>query len=100
MRRNVDSTLLTVLDLIINLQVLMCIFRVFFSLSFISIIDPSEVKLLKKECFNRWYSLMPYYTALTLSRIPFQVNHFTLNISSDLAIVIFFLMLFTNKEKS
>lgn len=36
-------------------------------------IDPSEVKLLKKECFNRWYSLMPYYTALTLSRIPFQV---------------------------
>lgn len=36
--------------------------------------DPSEVKLLKKECFNRWYSLMPYYSALTLSRIPFQVN--------------------------
>lgn len=36
--------------------------------------DPSEVKLLKKECFNRWYGLMPYYTALTLSRIPFQVN--------------------------
>lgn len=31
------------------------------------------MKLLKKECFNRWYSLMPYYTALTLSRIPFQV---------------------------
>lgn len=37
-------------------------------------IDPSEVKLLKKECFNRWYSLMPYYSALTLSRIPFQVK--------------------------
>ncbi|XP_031630020.1 ATP-binding cassette sub-family G member 1 [Contarinia nasturtii] len=34
---------------------------------------PSEVKLLKKECFNRWYALLPYYTALTLSRIPFQI---------------------------
>lgn len=35
--------------------------------------DPSEVKLLKKECFNRWYGLSPYYAALTLSRLPFQV---------------------------
>lgn len=35
---------------------------------------PSEVKLLKKECFNRWYGLTPYYAALTLSRLPFQVS--------------------------
>lgn len=35
--------------------------------------DPGEVKLLKKECFNRWYGLVPYYAALTLSRLPFQV---------------------------
>lgn len=36
--------------------------------------DPGEVKLLKKECFNRWYGLVPYYAALTLSRLPFQVS--------------------------
>ncbi|XP_037935775.1 ATP-binding cassette sub-family G member 1 [Teleopsis dalmanni] len=34
---------------------------------------PSEVKIVKKETFNRWYTLMPYYIALTISRIPFQV---------------------------
>lgn len=34
---------------------------------------PAEVKLLKKECFNRWYGLMPYYMAFTLSRLPFQI---------------------------
>ncbi|XP_059622463.1 ATP-binding cassette subfamily G member 4 [Phlebotomus argentipes] len=34
---------------------------------------PLEVKLVKKECFNRWYGLTPYYLALTLSRIPLQV---------------------------
>uniref|UniRef100_A0A336K6X9 CSON001978 protein n=1 Tax=Culicoides sonorensis TaxID=179676 RepID=A0A336K6X9_CULSO len=34
---------------------------------------PSEVKLVKKECFNRWYGLVPYYLALTFSRIPLQI---------------------------
>uniref|UniRef100_U5ETU5 Putative integral to membrane n=1 Tax=Corethrella appendiculata TaxID=1370023 RepID=U5ETU5_9DIPT len=34
---------------------------------------PFEVKLVKKECFNRWYGLLPYYLALNLSRIPLQV---------------------------
>uniref|UniRef100_A0A8D8G448 ATP-binding cassette sub-family G member 1 n=1 Tax=Culex pipiens TaxID=7175 RepID=A0A8D8G448_CULPI len=34
---------------------------------------PREVKLVKKECFNRWYGLFPYYLALTLSRLPVQV---------------------------
>ncbi|XP_055625874.1 ATP-binding cassette subfamily G member 4 [Toxorhynchites rutilus septentrionalis] len=33
---------------------------------------PREVKLVKKECFNRWYGLFPYYLALTLSRLPIQ----------------------------
>ncbi|XP_053684808.1 ATP-binding cassette subfamily G member 4 [Sabethes cyaneus] len=34
---------------------------------------PREVKLVKKECFNRWYGLFPYYLALTLSRLPVQI---------------------------
>lgn len=28
---------------------------------------------MKKECFNRWYGLTPYYLALTLSRLPLQI---------------------------
>uniref|UniRef100_T1GX15 ABC-2 type transporter transmembrane domain-containing protein n=1 Tax=Megaselia scalaris TaxID=36166 RepID=T1GX15_MEGSC len=32
-----------------------------------------EVKLVKKEYFNRWYSLTAYYMALTVSRIPLQI---------------------------
>lgn len=35
--------------------------------------DPFEVKIVKKECFNRWYGLVPYYLALTFSRIPLQI---------------------------
>ncbi|KAF6202720.1 hypothetical protein GE061_003122 [Apolygus lucorum] len=31
---------------------------------------PFHVKLLKKEHFNQWYRLFPYYTALTCSTIP------------------------------
>lgn len=31
------------------------------------------MKLLKKECFNRWYGLWPYYVAFTVSRLPFQI---------------------------
>jgi short subunit fatty acids transporter len=45
-------------------------------LSFIFIFnftDPSELRVVKKECFNRWYSLLPYYFALTLSRLPLQI---------------------------
>lgn len=34
---------------------------------------PSELRVVKKECFNRWYSLTPYFVALTLSRLPFQI---------------------------
>ncbi|XP_073996883.1 ATP-binding cassette sub-family G member 1-like [Rhodnius prolixus] len=31
---------------------------------------PFEVKLLKKEHFNQWYGLCPYYLALTFSKVP------------------------------
>lgn len=36
--------------------------------------DPQEVKLVKKEHFNCWYSLTPYYAALTVSKLPIQVS--------------------------
>lgn len=29
--------------------------------------------MVKKECFNRWYGLTPYYLALTISRMPLQI---------------------------
>lgn len=53
-----------------------CIGVVFF-LSYTQVIIPvlnypQEVKLVKKECFNRWYGLTPYYMALTVCRIPCQ----------------------------
>ncbi|CAH2236678.1 ATP-binding cassette sub-family G member 1-like [Pararge aegeria] len=31
---------------------------------------PSEVLLVKREYFNRWYGLKPYYAALVISRTP------------------------------
>nr|CAD7267456.1 unnamed protein product [Timema shepardi] len=31
---------------------------------------PTEVKLLQREYFNRWYGLKPYYMALTVSTLP------------------------------
>lgn len=36
--------------------------------SFFSV--PSEVQLVKREYFNRWYGLKPYYAALVVSRTP------------------------------
>ncbi|XP_075978659.1 ATP-binding cassette sub-family G member 1 [Anticarsia gemmatalis] len=37
------------------------------------LVYPQEVKLVKKEHFNCWYGLTPYYAALTVSKLPFQV---------------------------
>ncbi|XP_046827923.1 ATP-binding cassette sub-family G member 1-like isoform X2 [Vespa crabro] len=37
---------------------------------------PSEVLLLKREHFNRWYNLSSYYCALSLSYIPVQNSMF------------------------
>ncbi|XP_043264536.1 ATP-binding cassette sub-family G member 1-like [Colletes gigas] len=34
---------------------------------------PSEVQLVKREYFNMWYNLSPYYCAFTLINIPVQV---------------------------
>lgn len=31
---------------------------------------PTEVQLVKREYFNRWYGLKPYYAALVVSRTP------------------------------
>lgn len=31
---------------------------------------PTEIQLVKREYFNRWYSLKPYYAALVVSRTP------------------------------
>lgn len=31
---------------------------------------PTEVQLVKREYFNKWYGLKPYYAALVVSRIP------------------------------
>lgn len=41
-----------------------------FFLAIILFPDPSEVLLVKREYFNRWYGLKPYYAALVVSRIP------------------------------
>ncbi|KAF4518793.1 hypothetical protein B566_EDAN005414 [Ephemera danica] len=34
---------------------------------------PIEVKILRREHFNRWYSLGAYYCAYTISRLPLQL---------------------------
>ncbi|XP_023936206.1 ATP-binding cassette sub-family G member 1-like [Bicyclus anynana] len=34
---------------------------------------PMELRMLRREYFNRWYSLKAYYAALTLSSLPFMV---------------------------
>ncbi|XP_071454743.1 ATP-binding cassette subfamily G member 4-like [Hetaerina americana] len=36
------------------------------------LVFPSEVSLLRREHFNGWYHLRPYYAALTISRLPLQ----------------------------
>ncbi|XP_050680943.1 ATP-binding cassette sub-family G member 1 [Leptidea sinapis] len=38
------------------------------------LVYPQEVKLVKKEQFNGWYNLAPYYAALTVSKLPVQVS--------------------------
>lgn len=35
---------------------------------------PQEIKVLKREYFNRWYGLNPYFYALTLTRVPIQIG--------------------------
>lgn len=42
----------------------------FFTIFFKNFSVPSEVKLLRREYFNRWYGLTSYYFAMSMSRIP------------------------------
>lgn len=51
-----------------------CIFFVVYTQIMVPILSyPQELRVVKKECFNRWYGLFPYYVALTLSRMPLQI---------------------------
>nr|CAD7571898.1 unnamed protein product [Timema californicum] len=34
---------------------------------------PSELKMLKREYFNRWYNLNAYFLAMTITRLPQQI---------------------------
>ncbi|XP_066594181.1 ATP-binding cassette sub-family G member 1-like [Prorops nasuta] len=42
---------------------------------------PSEVSLIKREHFNRWYDLSPYYCALSISTVPAQLLLATIYLS-------------------
>ncbi|XP_053980636.1 ATP-binding cassette sub-family G member 1-like [Hylaeus volcanicus] len=42
---------------------------------------PSEVQLVKREYFNMWYKLSPYYCAFTVMNIPVQVLVSTIYLS-------------------
>ncbi|GBP92174.1 ATP-binding cassette sub-family G member 4 [Eumeta japonica] len=49
---------------------------VFFMYTYLMIpvlLFPMEVRLLRREYFNRWYSLKAYYAALTFSTIPVMI---------------------------
>lgn len=37
---------------------------------------PLEMKILRREHFNRWYKLTPYLLSMLLMEIPFQVSNF------------------------
>lgn len=51
-----------------------CVFFVVYTQVMVPILSyPSELRVVKKECFNRWYGLTPYYLALTISRLPLQI---------------------------
>jgi len=51
---------------------LVTVFYVFVICSVILV--PTEVRLLKREYFNRWYGLNAYFCALTFSQLPMQVR--------------------------
>lgn len=39
------------------------------------VLVPSEMPIIIREHFNRWYSLPSYYLAITLADIPIQVSN-------------------------
>jgi ATP-binding cassette, subfamily G (WHITE), member 1 len=48
-------------------------FLMFTAFSSLQITFPSELPVIKREHFNRWYSFTAYYTSLILADIPFQI---------------------------
>lgn len=52
------------------------LFLMYTSMTITILSFPLEMPVLIKENFNRWYSLRSYYTAITVSDIPFQVRLF------------------------
>ncbi|XP_018366982.1 PREDICTED: ATP-binding cassette sub-family G member 1-like [Trachymyrmex cornetzi] len=42
---------------------------------------PSEIRIMKREHFNRWYDLSAYYWALTVVNIPIQISFAILYLS-------------------
>lgn len=42
---------------------------------------PTQLKLLKREYFNRWYGLNAYFCALTVSTLPAQTIFCTLYVA-------------------
>ncbi|XP_031348490.1 ATP-binding cassette sub-family G member 1-like isoform X2 [Photinus pyralis] len=47
-----------------------CMFFIFTYLMTPAITYPTEIKILKREYFNRWYGLKPYFLAVTLQNVP------------------------------
>lgn len=53
---------------------------------------PIEMEMMKREHFNRWYNLVPYFLSVVTFEIPFQVR-FQLNFDHSLpAVLIAFLL--------
>lgn len=48
-------------------------FLMFTAFSSLQTTFPSELPVIKREHFNRWYSFTAYYTSLLLADLPFQV---------------------------
>jgi len=40
----------------------------------VNVLVPLEFSVMRKEYFNRWYSLSSYYISITLVDLPVQVN--------------------------
>lgn len=40
----------------------------------VNVLVPLELSVMRKEYFNRWYSLSSYYISVTLVDLPVQVN--------------------------
>lgn len=36
---------------------------------------PIEMEMMKREHFNRWYNLVPYFLSVVTFEIPFQVSN-------------------------